>query len=159
KVYPLEKMQLVVKELSAKGVKGFIFGGGPDEAQIAESWEAKFPFVKSLIGKFNLSVEMQIISNLDLMLSMDSARMHIASLMGTKVVSIWGATHAFAGFLGYCQSEEDAIQVDLYCRPCSVFGNRKCYRGDHACMYGIDSGMIVESIVKKLDDGKRSFPY
>lgn len=159
KVYPLEKMQLAVEELSAKGIKTFIFGGGPEEAQIAENWEAKFPGVMSLIGKFNLSEELQIISNLDLMLSMDSAGMHMASLMGTKAVSVWGATHPFAGFLGYGQSEEDAIQIDLYCRPCSVFGNRKCYRGDHACMYGIDSGMIVESIVKKLDDGQRSFPY
>lgn len=159
KVYPLEKMQLVIEELSAKGIKTFIFGGGPEEAQTAEDWEAKYPGVTSLIGKYNLSEELQIISNLDLMLSMDSAGMHMASLMGTKAISVWGATHPFAGFLGYGQSDEDTIQIDLYCRPCSVFGNRKCYRGDHACMYGIDSGMIVESIVRKLDDGKRSFPY
>lgn len=157
KVYPLEKMELVVQELTKRNYKVLIFGGGAEEAAIAAHWENQYPNTQSLINKITLTEELQIISNLDVMVSMDSSGMHMASLMGTPVVSIWGATHPFAGFLGYGQSEDDCVQIDLYCRPCSVFGNKTCYRGDYACMHGIESGMIVERIIRKLNNDQRSF--
>lgn len=150
KVYPLDKMEMVIEKLSATGHHLFIFGGGPDEKQIAEEWANRFENVTSLIGKTSLSEELAIISKLNLMLAMDSAGMHMASLMGIDVVSIWGATHPYAGFLGYGQNEKDCIQLAIHCRPCSVYGNKPCYRGDLACMHGIDSGIIIAHINQKL---------
>ena len=41
---------------------------------------------------------------------------------------------------------DNAVQIDLYCRPCSVFGNIPCYRGDHACMEWLDPALIVEKL-------------
>ena len=76
-------------------------------------------------------------SHLDVMLSMDSANMHLASLTGIPVVSVWGATHPMAGFLGYNQDPENVIQIDLECRPCSIYGNKPCQRGDYACLQNI----------------------
>ena len=82
------------------------------------------------------------------MISMDSANMHLASLVGTRCISVWGQTHPYAGFLGYGQSEEDIVQVnDLSCRPCSVFGNKECYRGDWACLHSID----IKDILRKME--------
>ena len=43
--------------------------------------------------------------------------MHFASLVGTRVISIWGATHPYAGFYGYHQDSGDVIQENLPCRP------------------------------------------
>ena len=84
---------------------------------------------------------------METMISMDSANMHLASLVGTRCISIWGATHPFAGFLGYGQSENDIVQIkDLTCRPCSIFGNKKCYRGDWACLNEIDIQKILLKI-------------
>ena len=85
-------------------------------------------------------------SKLDVMLSMDSANMHLASLVGIPVVSVWGATHPYAGFMGWNQSIENAVQVDLYCRPCSIYGNKPCYRGDYACMNLIKPEQIIQKI-------------
>jgi ADP-heptose:LPS heptosyltransferase len=150
KVYPLDKMEIVIENLSNAGHQLFIFGGGDEEKIVAEEWERRFQNVNSLIGKVSLKEELALISHLNVMLSMDSAGMHLASLMGVEVVSIWGATHPYAGFLGYGQKEEDCIQIDLYCRPCSVYGSKPCYRGDHACMQGIDSGIIIARINKKI---------
>ena len=150
KVYPLNKMEVVIEKLSNMGHQLFIFGGGEEEKIIAGEWERRFSNVKSLIGQVSLGEELALISHLDVMLSMDSAGMHLASLMGVEVISIWGATHPYAGFLGYGQKEENCIQIELYCRPCSVYGNKPCYRGDHACMQGIDSGIIIARINKKL---------
>jgi ADP-heptose:LPS heptosyltransferase len=81
---------------------------------------------------------------------MDSANMHMASLTGTKVVSIWGATHPLAGFTPFGQDNDDQmIQIstkELPCRPCSVFGNKPCYRSDFACMNWIEPNIVVEKI-------------
>ena len=96
--------------------------------------------------------ELILMSHLDVMLSMDSANMHLASLTGTPVVSVWGATHPMAGFLGYNQKEENIIQTDLDCRPCSIFGNKKCHRGDYACLQNIPLERIVDRITTLINN-------
>ena len=83
---------------------------------------------------------------LDVMLSMDSANMHLASLVGTRVVSVWGGTHPYAGFLGWNQHLEDCVQLDLPCRPCSVYGNKPCLHGDYRCLYNITPEQVLEKL-------------
>ena len=87
---------------------------------------------------------------MDVVLSMDSANMHMAALVGTKVISIWGATHPHAGFTPFGQENEDQmIQIsteELPCRPCSVFGNKPCHRGDFACMNRIEPDVVVKKV-------------
>ncbi len=85
------------------------------------------------------------------MVSMDSANSHLASLVGVPVVSIWGATHPYAGFMAWGQSEENAVQVSLPCRPCSIYGNKPCYRGDMACMNRITPEMVIQRVEAILD--------
>ena len=97
-----------------------------------------------------MTEEMQIIRHTGLMISMDSANMHIAAMLAVRVLSIWGATHPYAGFMGYGLDEKDSVQVNLSCRPCSVFGNVPCWRGDHACMQWIDEQMIVSKVLQML---------
>lgn len=126
KVFPLIKMQEVIAFLSQNNFDVFIFGGGKTEQAQAEKWQALYPNVRSTIGRFTLKEELAIISNLNLMISMDSSGMHMASLMGIRCLSIWGATHPFAGFLGYGQSMEDCIQVEHPNRPNSIYGNKSC---------------------------------
>jgi ADP-heptose:LPS heptosyltransferase len=81
---------------------------------------------------------------------MDSSNMHLASLTGIPVVSIWGATHPYAGFLGYGQTEENAIQLNLECRPCSIYGQKPCLRGDYACIQNITPQTIVDKVTHIL---------
>ncbi|ADY52659.1 glycosyl transferase family 9 [Pseudopedobacter saltans DSM 12145] len=141
KVYPLDKMEDVIRQLSK--YKIFIFGGGTEEKQTAEVWEREYEHVTSTIGKIKLQEELKLISNLDVMISMDSSGMHMASLKGVRVVSVWGATHPYAGFLGFGQQESDCAQIDLECRPCSIYGNKPCFRGDLACLNWLAPEIIV----------------
>jgi ADP-heptose:LPS heptosyltransferase len=158
KMYPLEKMKEVVRELNqANNIKLFLFGSMA-EALLLKQWETEFSNVKSLAGNMNFGDEIKWIAELELMVSMDSANMHLASLFGVPVVSVWGATHPFAGFYGWGQKEENMVQVDLYCRPCSVFGNKPCYRGDWACMHSITPGMIVKRINNELEHSHPVLP-
>jgi len=150
KVYPLDKMGNVLTALAAEGHRIFVFGGGQEEQKIAENWAITTKNITSVIGKLNLSEELSLISNLDVMLSMDSSGMHLASLKGIPVVSVWGATHPNAGFLGYGQSLSNCVQVDLACRPCSVYGNIPCYRGDFACMNQLSESRIIQKISEAI---------
>ena len=151
KVYPLDKMEVVIANLSRLGYELFIFGGGKAEQEIAEKWSKRIPNTHNLIGNFNLKEELAIISNLDLMLSMDSSGMHMASLMGVPVISVWGPTHPYAGFLGYGQSESDCIQINNPNRPNSIYGNKPCLCGVESCMDLINPETIVNKIKAHLN--------
>lgn len=147
KMLPLEKSYELVKILAQKH-QIYFFGGGKSEAEMLEQWEREIPNTFSLAGKLSLNEELDKISELELMISMDSANMHLASLKGTRCISVWGATHPYAGFLGFGQSENDVVQVkDLTCRPCSVFGDKECYRGDWACLEELSVQKIIEKVL------------
>jgi len=146
KIYPLQKMEEVISTLDKEKVKIFLFGGSGQEQELCRQWQQQFGNVISTVRMLSMEDELALISNLDVMLSMDSAGMHLASLVGTPVVSVWGATHYYAGFLGYGQSEQNIVSDDIECRPCSVYGNKPCFRKDYACMQNISAQMIVDKI-------------
>ncbi len=151
KMYPLEKMKSFVRQLNERpGVSIVFFGGPGEEAKQLDAWQEEFDGSLNVAGKISIEEEMQLISNLSLMISMDSANMHMASVYGVPVVSIWGPTHPYAGFYGWGQDYENIVQADLYCRPCSVFGNKPCFRGDHACMHLVSTEMIMQKVTDVL---------
>jgi ADP-heptose:LPS heptosyltransferase len=148
KTYPIEKMKEVVRELAGRPhTRVLLFGGGKNETGIMHQWEKEIHGTEVMAGKMKLDKELEYISQLDLMVSMDSANMHLASLVGVPVVSVWGGTHPFLGFYGWGQPMENAVQTELFCRPCSVFGNRPCYRREKwECLHLLTPGMILEKI-------------
>lgn len=151
KILPLPKTELLVKTLTEKGAKVFLFGAGDKEKSVLEDWQGKYPNAQSTAGRLGgLNNELRLIARLDCMVSMDSANMHLASLTGTRVVSVWGATHPAAGFLGYGQQESDIVQVPLPCRPCSIYGNKECRLAEkYKCLGEIDVEAMVEKILER----------
>lgn len=151
KTWPEENMKGLVRLLLERSdVQVMLFGGGRDESARLESWKSDLPGIEVVAGRYSLEEELAIVSTLDLMVSMDSANMHIGSLYGVPVVSVWGATHPFAGFMGWGQSAELAVQKDIGCRPCSVFGNKGCYKGTRECLTGISPRMVYERVILGL---------
>lgn len=147
KIYPLEMQEKVVAHFAQHpDVRVFLFGGGRKEQEVFDEWKMKYPTITSLIGKMNMHTELILMSYLDVMLSMDSANMHLASLVNIPVISVWGATHPYGGFMGWKQLPINAIQVDLSCRPCSVYGQKPCWRGDYACLNQIEPEQIIDKV-------------
>lgn len=152
KIYPLDKMEVVVRELAKSGEPIYLFGAGKKEKETLDAWDEKYDNVYSLVGKYSMDEEIAFMRTLRLMLTMDSANMHLASIAGTRVLSIWGATHPNAGFLGHGQDECDCIQRnDLPCRPCSIYGKRTCRWGDYRCL-DIAPHEIVEKLITTYGD-------
>lgn len=158
KVYPIDMMRQAMDMVMEKHPKArlFLFGRGEREEETFTKWCEEMPGCV-YVGRHleTMQQELILMSHLDVMVSMDSANMHLASLTATPVVSIWGATHPYAGFMGWNQSPDTAIQVSLPCRPCSIYGNRPCVRGDFACMRNIAPGLVAEKIEQMLGKKKK----
>ena len=148
KVYPLEQMLQVVRQLADDPQTHiFLLGGGDSEKEILASWAKDHDNVTSVAAiDHTFADELALVARCDAMVSMDSANMHLASLVDVPVVSVWGATHPDCGFMGYRQSVDNAVQLPLDCRPCSVFGNKPCRLGDRRCLMGITPEMIVDKV-------------
>ncbi len=126
KMYPLDLMEQVIETLS-KTHKILLFGGGKKEVDILDAYQNKYENVINLAGTLSLNEELDVISNLDVMLSMDSGNAHMAAMLGVKVISIWGVTHPYAGFAPFNQPEDFCLLADRnqYPKiPTSVYGNK-----------------------------------
>ncbi len=149
KVYPIDLMKEVISILAEnQSYKILLFGGGKKEIEILDSLSQPYENVINMAGKIKFQQELQLISNLDVMLSMDSGNAHIAAMLGVKVITLWGATHPYAGFLPFNQSLENALTSDRnqYPQlPTSVYGN-KVVEGYEDAMRSISPKDIVEKI-------------
>lgn len=150
KIYPLYLMEEVVAQLDSAGVcRQFVFAYGKELAQVQE-WAEKYRSVEMIDTSLGMAGELILMSHMNVMLAMDSSNMHLASLTGTPVVSIWGATHPAAGFMGWGQDPDNCIQLDLPCRPCSIYGKKECMYGDYRCLTGIDPDTIFSKVKSYL---------
>lgn len=151
KIYPKEQMLQVIDGLLAArpDLHVYLFGG-PDEQTVLDEWAMRTGSerITNTAGRQRLADDLLMMSRLDCMISMDSANMHMASLVGCRVVSIWGATDVKAGFYGYRQDTEDIVSLPLECRPCSIYGNKPCKFGDYRCMTGIQPQTIIDKVLK-----------
>ena len=157
-MYPLEQMEDVISKLS-KDYNIILFGGGTKEIEILNQFETKFNTIKSVAGKLNLEEELVLISNLDLMLSMDSGNAHIAAMLGKKVITIWGVTHPFAGFAPFNQPNEFALTADrkqFPLIPTSVYGN-KYPEGYENAAGSISSEEIVNKVQSVIKSEAKNF--
>ncbi len=150
KEWPLEKVEELIDQLSKSSkYEILLLGGGGKEKELLEKLANPFKNVHSFVGKLSLEEEISLVKNLSLFISMDSFNMHLASLVGVKVISIWGATHTLAGFGPVNGNANFKVEIpleELSCRPCSVFGSKPCHRGDFACMQRISVEMVMEKV-------------
>lgn len=144
-------LRTVMETLTGRdGYKLFLFGAGTDERAAIDALTEGLDsdkVVNMAALKLGLPAEMALISECDAMISADSSNMHIASLVGTRVVSVWGATHHFAGFMGWRQHSRDAVRLPLPCRPCSIYGNKPCrLAAEYSCMRLITAEQVIGTL-------------
>jgi ADP-heptose:LPS heptosyltransferase len=157
KMWPFERFApLLARLYTGTPITIFLFGGGASELVQLKTLQQQFPQVILAAGKLSLAAELSLIRQLNGMLCMDSGNMHLAALSTIPVLSIWGATHPDAGFGPWGQGDEAILQIStdvLTCRPCSVFGNKPCWRGDLACLNDISVEAVATRIREMLTIG------
>ena len=153
KAYPLELMEQVIERLSnQENYWIFLMGGGKSEKIALRPIARKYKHVISMAEvKHRFIDEYALLAKCDLMLTMESANMPLASLVDLQAMTVWGPTSPACGYLGYNQVVEDDIQLDMDCRPCSITGDKPCKYGDFRCLKNIKPEDIANQVIKAVE--------
>jgi heptosyltransferase-2 len=131
------------------GLKVVFIGGKEDELlcmEISRDMKNK-PFIAA--GKLTPLQSAALISRCKVVLSNDTAPMHIAVAMRILVIAIFGSTVPEFGFAP--TSEKDiVIQKEVYCRPCGIHGRRRCPEKHFKCMKEITTEEVFDVVAKRL---------
>ncbi len=150
KKYPIDLMHQVVEQLASKNnVKLLLFGGGKHEKALLDKMAEGLPNVYNLAGLISFESELHLISNLDIMLSMDSGNAHLAAMFGVNTITLWGATHPFVGFAPFNQPFENCLVSDRNqypFLPTSVYGNKEVAGYEEAMRT-----ILPETVIAKVE--------
>jgi heptosyltransferase-2 len=149
KRYPEEKYLKLIETLSRKGIPVFIIGGKDDEK--LGGYLSVHENVFNLAGKLSLLGSTELIKKAKLLVTNDSAPLHIANAVGTDVIAIFGATIPGFGFYPYGMNDVIFETNGLVCRPCSIHGGNKCPIGTFECMLRIEEENIAVKVMEYLD--------
>ena len=150
KIWPEEYMIRLLAMISQNQNARFWLFGGREDIKKLQALNSRVPGSVIVAGNYSLSEELALMGKLDFMITMDSANMHMAALVGTKVISIWGSTDPLAGFGAWDQPDDYSMRIpvdELTCRPCSVYGKGKT-RNEFACMLRLTPEKVYERISK-----------
>lgn len=147
KTYPAHLLGQVMAALEQRyeHLRIFLFTDNKDDSGMIDGLCRTHPCcinVSEMEG--GIDAGLRLMSRLDLMLSMDNLFMHLASVAGTPVLSIWGATHPYGGHTGWRQPQDSYMQTEQTCRPCSIHGRKDCLTGGYPCMNGIMPATVIE---------------
>lgn len=149
KMYPLDLMEKVISSLNnTNKFKIFLFGGGDRQKKQAQQWSNLYPNCINTIGIFSFEDELALISNLDLMLSMDSGNGHLAAMFKIPTITLWGVTHPYAGFSPFNQPSDNSLLSErnkFPLIPTSIYGN-KAPKGYESVM----STILPETVLSKI---------
>ena len=161
KMYDLSQMEIVVKELSQTNIV-VLFGGGKKEVALLNEIELRNEKVVSVAGKLSFKDELALISNLSVMVAMDSGNAHMAAMYGVEVITIWNVTHPFAGFYPFGQPMENALLADRkqYPKiPTSIYGNKYPEGYENAASKTISPKQIITKVKEVIGDDEELKPF
>ena len=149
KVYPLDLMQKVVGYLQQEH-SVFLFGHGPKETDQINTWAKAYPHVVSQALELPFSEQLDLIANLDIMLSMDSANGHLAANFNVPVVTLWGMTHPFLGYSPFGQNNHLLVDRESFPKtPTSAYG-KTIPKGYKDAMRTISPEEVIEMVLDKI---------
>ncbi|HEV8177832.1 MAG TPA: glycosyltransferase family 9 protein [Gemmatimonadales bacterium] len=134
-------------ELAAGLDRPCVVIGGVDDRPLSEAIvAAAHGRAVSAAGQLSLRVSAAVIQRAALLVTNDSAPLHLATAVGTPVVAIFGPTVPEFGF-GPRRPGDVTLGWDgLVCRPCSRHGPPVCPLGHHRCMRDLS----VETVAAAL---------
>ena len=151
KTWPLERYNEIIA--SFKDYNFIIFAFGNQERNLAKE---KIKSGKLIEQNLNLNEQLDLMNKLSVMITMDSANMHLASLTNTNVISIWGSTHPCLGFgpLNNGEYVIKAFEDEELNRPLSVYGkvNKQDLKKSKERLEQVSSDKVIQTIEKALSD-------
>ncbi|MGB2867195.1 MAG: lipopolysaccharide heptosyltransferase II [Bacteroidota bacterium] len=147
KRWPKERFAEVVRRLGSEGFEVLLVGGDEDTDLCQEiKVLADSTRVRNVAGKFTLLQSAEALRRCKVLLTNDSAPMHLGVAVQTPVVALFGATVPEFGFAPYGAKDIVLETKGLSCRPCSIHGGNKCPIGTFECMLRITPESVLSTI-------------
>ncbi len=126
--------------------------GGPDDVPIAQEIEdhAQVAGLLNVTGQADLQTFMALIDRARMVISNDSAPMHLAVARQVPVVAIFCATTPSLGYGPYSDNADIVEKNDLFCRPCRQHGGPSCPRGTEECMKLVTAHDVLAGVDRLL---------
>lgn len=126
--------------------------GSRDDASLGEAivaaagagGDGRHPVVNAC-GRLTLRQTAALVARAAVLVTNDSAPLHLAQAVGTRTVAVFGPTVPAFGF-GPRGLEDRVVQVALHCRPCSPHGPAACPLGHHRCMTELSVEQVLHTI-------------
>ena len=134
-------------DLAARITGSIVVVGGPEDRETGAGIVAQDPArIRSAAGELPLRASAALIERADVLVTNDSAPLHIAGAVGTRVVALFGPTVPAFGF-GPIGAEDRIAEVhNLSCRPCSKHGPMVCPLLHHRCMKDLDVHEVLRLV-------------
>jgi heptosyltransferase-2 len=118
--------------------------GSAADTPLAREIVAAAPGTLDATGQLSLLASAELVGRSRVLVTNDSAPMHLASAMGTPTVAIFGPTVPDFGF-GPLAPRASVVGHDtLPCRPCDRHGPQRCPLGHHRCMRELPASEVAE---------------
>jgi heptosyltransferase II len=151
KRFPKDKFVNLLNMMRTTKAK-IVLIGGKDDVALCEYIISKTTHneVYSFAGKLSILQSAELIKKCALLITNDSAPLHLANAMSTKVIAIFGSTTKDFGFYPIGENDKIFEISGLKCRPCSNHGRQECPIHTFGCMYNISEKDIYEEVKKTL---------
>lgn len=124
--------------------------GGPEDAALAAAITSAAPKARSAVGQLSLRQSAALIRQAALLVTNDSAPLHLATAVGTPILAIFGPTVPAFGY-GPIRPGDKVAEIPMDCRPCSLHGPQSCPLGHHKCMRDQAPEEIRAAVIRILD--------
>ncbi|MEO8666535.1 MAG: glycosyltransferase family 9 protein [Ignavibacteria bacterium] len=151
KRFPKEKFVKLCDLLAAQSLKIVMIGGSEDK-ELCDfiSGHTSNKNIINTAGSLTILESSELIRRASLLVTNDSAPLHLANAVGTDVIALFGATVPSFGFFPIGKNDIIIETNGLTCRPCSIHGGDKCPIGTFVCMLNIREETIAEAVKKIL---------
>lgn len=120
--------------------------GSPDERDLCERVQRQIPRSVSMAGNLSIWESMMVLNSAKLLICNDSGAMHMAAILDTPIVSIFGPTVKELGYIPWSMKAQVLENKEMMCRPCGQHGGLECPIGTHDCMKTVKAEEVLKSI-------------
>ncbi len=153
KRWPAEYYANLIRSLAEKGISPVLIGGKEDRELCGNIAQQSGVEPLNMAGELSVLGSAALIERLNLLVTNDSAPLHIANAVKTDVVAMFGPTVERFGFFPFRDSDR-VLQIDLACRPCGKHGGKKCSQGHFRCLRDINPETALLTILEVLQKKK-----
>ena len=148
KRWPAERFAGISKAILDSGRRILVIGDKSEKeiCRIAASGDGAF----DACGTLSLMETASALKRASILVTNDSAPLHIAEAVGTPVVAMYGPTARQFGYFPLLEKSR-ALEKDLECRPCSRNGARPCHLDSRDCLDTIDAAEVLAAVDQVLD--------